>query len=53
VLDALDMLGPDAGRVAGVILNKVAMDWYRLFSDSRYASYFDYAAAQGESVRPA
>jgi capsular exopolysaccharide synthesis family protein len=48
VLEAVDMLGADAGKLAGVVLNKVAIGWYRLFGDSRYMKYFDYAAAQGE-----
>jgi len=47
VLEAVDMLGADAGKLAGVVLNKVAIGWYRLFGDSRYMKYFDYAAAQG------
>ena len=46
VLEAVDMLGGDAGKLAGVVLNKVALGWYRLFGDSRYMNYFEYAAAQ-------
>jgi capsular exopolysaccharide synthesis family protein len=41
VAEALDMLGPDARKVAGVVLNKVALDWHRLFADRRYAGYLD------------
>jgi succinoglycan biosynthesis transport protein ExoP len=49
VIEALDALGPDARKIAGVVLNKVAMGWYRLFSDSRYVSYLSYPAE--ENVR--
>ena len=46
VADALDALGPDAWKVAGVVLNKVAPDWYRVSGDGRlsgdgYTAYAD------------
>ena len=49
VIEALDALGQDARKIAGVVLNKVAMGWYRLFSDSRYVGYLSYPAE--ENVR--
>jgi capsular exopolysaccharide synthesis family protein len=41
VLDALNLLGADSGRIAGVVLNKVAMRWYRFFDRGRYLYAYD------------
>ena len=41
VAEALDILGPDAWKVAGIVLNKVAPGWYRMSDDGRYAAYFN------------
>ena len=49
--EALDLLGPDARKVAGVVLNKVALDWHRLFADRRYVGYLDDPADMHEPAR--
>jgi capsular exopolysaccharide synthesis family protein len=41
VADALDLLGADAGRISAVVLNKVAMRWYRFFDRGRYLYAYD------------
>jgi polysaccharide biosynthesis transport protein len=42
VLEALGSLGAHAGKVAGVVLNKVPADWYRIFDNGRYRGYYAY-----------
>jgi polysaccharide biosynthesis transport protein len=41
VADALNLLGADGGRIGGVVLNKVAMRWYRFFDRGRYLYAYD------------
>jgi MinD-like ATPase involved in chromosome partitioning or flagellar assembly len=38
VLDALAMLEHHGAKVAGVVLNKVALNWYSLFARGKYPS---------------
>ncbi len=45
VSDALGSLQTHARKVAGVVLNKVSADWYRLFENGRYAPYYNQAGA--------
>lgn len=42
VAEALDALGPHIQKVAGVILNKVSMDWYKFPDNHRYLQYDSY-----------
>ncbi len=45
--EAIDLLGADGRhKVAGVVLNKVAVEWYRLFESGRYLHYRSYAYAR-------
>jgi capsular exopolysaccharide synthesis family protein len=54
VLEALGSLGAHAGKVAGVVLNKVPADWYRIFDNGRYRGYYAYGnglpSPQGKAV---
>jgi succinoglycan biosynthesis transport protein ExoP len=54
VLEALGSLGAHARKVAGVVLNKMPADWYRIFDNGRYRGYYAYGSAlpapQGEAV---
>ena len=43
VLEILAALGTHTRKIVGVVLNKVAMDWYRLFDSGRYSSYSENA----------
>jgi hypothetical protein len=43
VLEILAALGAHSRKIVGVVLNKVAMDWYRLFDSGRYSSYSESA----------
>ena len=45
VREALTSLESHARKVAGVVLNKVSMDWYRLFENGRYVRYYKEASA--------
>ena len=49
VLEILAALGTHTRKIVGVVLNKVAMDWYRLFDSGRYSSYSE-SASYSESV---
>jgi capsular exopolysaccharide synthesis family protein len=43
VADAIDLIGPQhAHKISGVVLNKVAMGWYRLMHDDRYLGDYGY-----------
>ncbi len=42
VIEALGTLGAHARKVAGVVLNKVPADWYRIFDNGRYRGYYAY-----------
>ncbi len=42
VIEALGTLGTHAQKVAGVVLNKVPADWYRIFDNGRYRGYYAY-----------
>jgi polysaccharide biosynthesis transport protein len=42
VIEALGTLGAHARKVAGVALNKVPADWYRIFENGRYRGYYAY-----------
>jgi polysaccharide biosynthesis transport protein len=54
VLEALGSLGAHARKVAGVVLNKVPADWYRIFDNGRYRGYYAYGnglpSPQGKAV---
>jgi exopolysaccharide transport family protein len=43
--DALNILGTQAVKIAGAVLNRAAASWYRLFDDGRYPHYQNYAAS--------
>jgi capsular exopolysaccharide synthesis family protein len=43
VLESLAALGAHTRKIVGVVLNKVATDWYRLFDSGRYAAYSENA----------
>ena len=45
VREALGSLEVHARKVAGVVLNKVSMEWYRLFENGRYVRYYNQAGA--------
>jgi exopolysaccharide transport family protein len=45
VREALASLEGHARKVAGVVLNKVSMEWYRLFENGRYVRYYNQAGA--------
>jgi succinoglycan biosynthesis transport protein ExoP len=40
VLEALSTLAAHARKVSGVVLNKVPMDWYRIFDNGSYRGYY-------------
>jgi succinoglycan biosynthesis transport protein ExoP len=40
VLEALSTLAAHARKVSGVVLNKVPMDWYRIFDNGTYRGYY-------------
>jgi len=43
VADAIDLIGPQhSHKISGVVLNKVAMGWYRLVHDDRYLGNYGY-----------
>jgi succinoglycan biosynthesis transport protein ExoP len=45
VADAIDLIGPQhSHKIGGVVLNKVAMGWYRLVHDDRYVGDYGYYA---------
>ena len=48
VAEAIDLIGPQhSHKITGVVLNKVAMGWYRLVHDDRYlGDYVHYGALQ-------
>jgi exopolysaccharide transport family protein len=45
VREALASLEAHARKVAGVVLNKVSMEWYRLFENGRYVRYYNQTGA--------
>jgi exopolysaccharide transport family protein len=47
VTEAINLIGPHAHKITGVVVNKVAMRWYRLVHDERYlGDYLYYGAVQ-------
>ena len=44
VLEALAALGAHTRKIIGVVLSKVASDWYRLFDSGRYPTYSEHVS---------
>jgi polysaccharide biosynthesis transport protein len=44
VAEAIDLLGADLGKIAGVVLNKVPPQWYRFFDTGRYFEVYNQLA---------
>jgi uncharacterized protein involved in exopolysaccharide biosynthesis/Mrp family chromosome partitioning ATPase len=40
VAEAINLLGNDAAKIAGTVLNKVAVQWYRFFDAGRYLNAY-------------
>jgi capsular exopolysaccharide synthesis family protein len=49
VSEALGTLAAHANKVAGIVLNKVPVEWHRLFDSGRYANY-GYSKREGSNL---
>jgi Mrp family chromosome partitioning ATPase len=52
VTEAINLLGSDAEKIAGTVLNKVAAQWYRLFDAGRYLSAYEQPARALATTAP-
>jgi polysaccharide biosynthesis transport protein len=53
VAEAIDLLGAESHKIAGVVLNKVAMGWYRVARNDRYPDYAGYGATSTHDTQQA
>jgi hypothetical protein len=42
VADALATLAAHRHKIAGLVLNKMPIEWYRLYDSGRYLDYYGY-----------